>query len=71
METSNSNHIASYAAGPGSIPGRVNFLVQVFPEVFLNIKTNVRQCGPHSSPGIIWLSSEIMFIHLCTATVLL
>ena len=32
---------ACHAAGPGSIPGRVNFLVEVFPEFFLNFKTNV------------------------------
>ena len=48
--------VASYPAGPGSIPGRVNFLVEVFLDFFLNCKTNLKKCRPHSSPGITWPS---------------
>ena len=33
---SRDNVVYSYAAGPDSIPGQVNFLVEVFPWFFLN-----------------------------------
>ena len=42
-----------HLAGPCSIPGQVNFLLEVFSEIFLNYKTNGRKYRPHSSTGII------------------
>ena len=53
---SGGNVVASHAAGSGFSPGRVSFLVEVFPRFFLNRKRNVRKFDPHSSPGIIWPS---------------
>ena len=47
------NIVTPHAAGPGSILGRINFLVEVFPGLSLNHKTNVRKFVPHSSPVII------------------
>ena len=58
--------VTSHAAGQGSIPCRVNFLVEIFSESFSNCKTNVRKFGPHSSPAIIWPSD---IIRLRTVTV--
>ena len=55
------NIVTSHAAGPGLIPGRVNFLVEVFPGFSLNPKTDVRKFGSHSSPVIIWPS----YTHRC------
>ena len=53
---SRGNIFISQAAGPGSIPGRVTFLVEFFSGFSLNLKTNVRKFGSHSSPVIIWSS---------------
>ena len=66
-----SNVLAFNAAGSGWISDRVNFLVQFFPEFFLNPKINIRKFGLYSSPGIIWPSQsfENIFIRLRTATV--
>ena len=44
---SRGNIATSQAAGPGSIPGRVNFLFDVFSGFSLNRLTNVRKFGPH------------------------
>ena len=61
---------SSHATGPGSIHGRINFLVEVFPGFSLNRKTNVREFRLHSSPVIIWTSSSKPYIiYLRTATV--
>ena len=57
------NVVASYPADSGSIPGRVNFLVEVFSGFSLNRKTNVRKFGPHSSPVIIWPPHIIQTIY--------
>ena len=46
---SRGNIVTSQAAGPGSIPGRVSFLVEVFPGFSLR---HVGKFGPHSSPFI-------------------
>ena len=46
------NIVTSQPAGPGSIPCRVNFLIEVFSRVFPGPKTNVRIFGPHSSPVV-------------------
>ena len=54
--------LTSHAADPGSIPGRVNFLVEVFPGFSLNHKTNVRKFGPNSSSVNIWPSYNIQTI---------
>ena len=56
---SRGNIVTSHAAGTGSIPSTVNFLVEVFPVFSLNLKTNVRKFGPHSSPVIKWPSNII------------
>ena len=64
--------VTSYAAGPGSIPGPVNFLVEVFPGFSLNRKTNATKFGPTSSPVSIWPSynhPKPCIIRLQTATV--
>ena len=47
---SRDNVVASHAAGPGSIPDGVSFLVEVFLGFFLNCKIHVRKSGPHSFP---------------------
>ena len=54
---------ASLAENSGSIPGRVNFLVDIFPGFSLNRKTNIRKFGPHSSPVITWPSYVIQTIY--------
>ena len=62
---SRGNIVASHAAGPGSIPGRVNLLVKDFSGGFLNRKTNVKKFGPHSSSVIIWLRiSSRPYLHI-------
>ena len=68
---SNGNVVASSAGGPCSIPGRANFLVEVFRWCLLNCKTNARKFGPHSSPVIIWPSwtSENASLRFRTAMV--
>ena len=38
---SRGNFVTSHPAGPGSIPGRVNFHVDFFPGLFINPKTFV------------------------------
>ena len=50
------NIVTSQPAGQGSIPGRVNFLVEGFPGFSLSRKSKVMKFGPHLSPFIIWLS---------------
>ena len=39
------NVAASHPASPSSIPGQMNFLVEVFPEIFLNFKTSPDNIG--------------------------
>ena len=56
------NIVTSHAAGNGSIPGRMNFLVDVFPGFSLNRKTDVRKLGSNSSPVILWPSYIIQTI---------
>ena len=69
---SRGNIVNSHPAGPGSIPGWVSFLVEVFPGFSLNRKTNVTKFGPHSIPVIIWPSYIIrpltatVFDHRCS-----
>ena len=65
------NIVTSHAAGLGSIPYRLSFLVEGFPGFSLNCKTNVGKFKPYSFPCIIWPSYIIqtIFILVRTATV--
>ena len=64
------NIVTSHVAGPGSITGRVIFLVEVFPEFFLNCKRNVRKLG-HIRTRVSYGHHIIqtIFIYMRTATV--
>ena len=66
MATAVSSIVTSHAAGTGSIPRRVTFLVEFFLGFCLKRKTNFKKFRPHSSPVIIWPS---YIIRLRTATV--
>ena len=58
---SRGNIVTSHAGSPGSINGRVNFLVEIFSRVFpLNRKRNLRTFRPHSSPVIIYLPKRLV-----------
>ena len=63
---SRGNIFTSHIASPGSIPGRVSFLVEIFLGISLHRKTNVRKFVRHSSPAIILPEC---IIRLRTATV--
>ena len=55
--------LISYAEGPGSIPGRVEFPGWGFSGFFLNRKTNVRKFGPqHPWKSPASFITEIIFI---------
>ena len=66
------NIVTSHAAGPGSIPGRVNFLLEVFFSGFsFSPKTNVRYLG-HIRPRLSYghhVSSKPYNIRLWKTTV--